>query len=191
MRSLSVMRVSLMTIAITVWVLLVPAVALEYADYSNTWYAVKCSFNGVCDFDDSEGIKKDRYKETSWIYIEQSDSDFFDASLFTIDMNGDWQKTEFSLLTQLGTARDAVLELESPITMTDAVTGNETTIHYLFIRLIGKEKHNAIASAKLSTVEGMALIELIDSASCCGSMQFSGKLTKESKVPDVIKAFMP
>ena len=188
MRSISRMRVSLMTIAITVGVMLVPAAALEYGDYANTWYAIKCAFTGVCDFDDAEELKQDGHKEKGWIFIENSDSEYIDASLFTMDMSGAWQKTEFSLRTHLGTASDALLELETPIYIADATTGDETTVHYLFIRLTGKGKKAGISSAKLGTVEGMAVIELVDATSCRGSMKFKGTLAKESKVPDEVKA---
>lgn len=191
MRNPKRFSVLMMAIVISIQVLAVVAHGLEYHNYQHTWYSLQCKFNGVCDINAAEKMVSDRNSEKAWLYIDRADSEFFDAWLFTMDLNGAWQSTPVSLLTHLGTAGDILLELEMPVTISDAVTGDEATILFLYLRLKGKEKAGEMANANISTVVGMEIINLFDSSLCAGSVKISGKLKNESKVPEDIKVLLP
>jgi hypothetical protein len=161
------------------------AMALDYGDYDGTWYKTTFKIKATCEESASQELVTSSDSDKAWIFIVEYGvgNDAFDALLITSDADGTWQATEMSLLTRLGTANDAVLELESPITVVDGSNGDEVGVLNFFVRLTGKEKAGELKSAKLKSVAATGTLDFIGIGSCVGSLTFSGKLTKVEKVP--------
>ena len=157
--------------------------ALEFSDWGNTWHKTKFKIKAVCyDIGLFEFFKASD-KEAAWIYIASYAPDAFDAFLVTMDEDGTWQATGMTLTILRGTPDEMILELDSAITIVDGSTGQTVEVLYFFVWLKGKEKEAALKSGKLKSVAGAATIEVIGEGDCVSSLEFSGKLTAEEKVP--------
>ena len=191
MRGRRLIFICMLAIFLVIGISLGSASALDFVDYEDTWYKTKFKLKGVCEEEDSLELSKESAKDTAWIYIQSYDGvdEEFVGSLISMDEDGVWQETPIILSIDLGTPDDAVLELESEITITDGSTGDVVEILSFFVRLTGKENKDGELrqSTKLRSVAGAATVDDIDEGFCITSLEFSGKLKKEEKVPDEVK----
>jgi len=201
MRGRRLIFISMLAIFLVIGISLGSASALDFVDFEDTWYKTKFKIKGVCEEGDSSVLFKEPFNDKAWIYIEEY-LDSFTAFLITQDEDGEWQETPFVLLTTLTTSEpevgtsgdevlDAVLELEDPITITDASTGDVVDILSFFVRLTGKLNRNdeLKRSTKLRSVAGAATLDVMDDGDdgyCIASLDFFGGLKRAEKVPQEV-----
>ena len=194
MRSRRFIFISMLVVFLVAGISLGSARALDFDDYVDTWYNTKFKIKAVCEEFLFSQLFKASPKDNAWIYIESyNDVDGeFAAYLVTLDEDGiTWQATAITLLTQGGTADDAILELDSAIDIIDGSTGDVVSILSFFVRLTGKEKDMALKSAKLQSISGASTVD-VGIAFCYGLLQFKGKLKALAKVPiEVFNAVFP
>jgi len=201
MRGRRLLFIFMLAIFVVVGISLGSARALKFSYYNDTWYKTKFKIKGVCEEEEvASKLFKESDKETAWINIVSFDGDSFSAFLVTHNEGGGWQKTSITLLTSLttseaevGTPDDAVLELESAITITDDSTPEVVVVEILsfFVRLTGKENKDGELRkrTKLRSVAGAATVDVMDEGDegfCITSLEFLGYLKKVEDVPDEV-----
>ena len=163
------------------------ASALVFANYENTWHKTKVKIKAVCEDQGDFSLSNESGKDNAWIYINTFAGGAYSGSLVTQKDDGVWQATAITLSVIGGTEDDMLLQLATPVIVTDDVTGDVVTVDALQVRLKGKENKDAeLKRSKLISVSGQATHDVEDSDFFCySSLGLSGKYKKKGPPDDV------
>ncbi len=160
--------------------------ALESEDWAGKWFKIRVNFKATCDdlTDTNQDLQNDSVKEVSWIHFDpEYDGGDEIASSLIINDNGVWQAVPVTLIRVLGSANHFILESE----YVDVDESEDIIEVYFVIKVMAKEKREALSGAKIKSVAGTLYVFESNENECYGDLKLIGKLVKENKVPQEVK----